>query len=164
MRRTLTALLATALATLALGAAAVASPGAPTVELNVTPQDPKAGEAVMLEAYVHYGTKPYIGAQVEFIVAGPSVKTALHGKPGQPGHYRAQFVPQSGGDFEIFTKVDGQMVSSKPYHLQVSSSATAFSSEWMPLAAGVGALALLAALGILGIRRFRFARTATATH
>lgn len=165
MRRILSALLGTALATLALAGGALASPGTtPDVELTITPQDPKDGEAVMLEAYVHFGTKPYQGAQVEFLVAGPSVKTALHGKPGQPGYYRAQFVPQNAGDFEIFTKVDGRMVSTKPYHLQVSPSATAFSADWMPLAAGAGALALLAALGILGIRRIRIARTVAATN
>lgn len=165
MRRILSALLATALATLALGGAAMASPGDATYELTLTPAEPQVGDAVLVEAYVHVGTKPYQGAQVEFVITGPGMAQplTLHGKPGQAGYYRNQFTVQAPGDFQIATKVDGKQLIPKPYHFQVTGSAAA-ATDWTPIAAGAGAVALLAMLAALVMRRPRTARTVAATN
>ncbi len=165
MRRILSALLVSALATVAL-AGAVLADTTPSYELSVAPSEPKVGDAVLVEAYVHFGTKPYQGAQVEFLVTGPGISQplVLHGKPGQAGYYRNQFTAQAPGDFEIVTKVDGKQLIAKPYHLQISG-APASSADWAPLAAAGGALAILAGLAAaFALRKIRIARAMTATN
>lgn len=163
MRRAITALVAGALGLLLLAGTALAFPDttSPTVELTVTPTDPKAGDAVLIEAYVHFGPKPYQGAQVEFLITGPGMAKAmsLHGKPGQAGYFRNQFTAQSAGDHQIVTLVDGKQVVPKPYHLQVGGASGASSAAWLPLAAGGGALALLILAGAAIASRTRIART-----
>ena len=69
MRRTLAVLASAAFATLALSSLAFASPGTrPDMELTLTPDGPTTGSAVLIQAYVHYGTKPY-----HFQVSGASL-------------------------------------------------------------------------------------------
>ena len=162
MRRTALALAAAALATLAFAGSALASPTKPDMELIVSPEDPSAGTAVLLQAYVHYGTKPYQGAQVQFEIAIPnSASVTINAKPGEAGYYRAQFTPQATGDFTVTTMVDGQVVSPKPYHFQVQGTAL---PEWTKaIAAGVALLAALG-LGALLVRRGAFRRPAIATN
>src|ERR671936_291124 len=124
MRRTLVALASAALATLAFAGVAFASPTRPDLELTVTPDQPTTGTPVLLQAYVHFGTKPYQGAQVQFEINGPNIaKTMINAKPGEAGYYRAQFTPQGNGDFTVTTIVDNEIVSPKPYHFQVSGTA-----------------------------------------
>ena len=162
MRRTLVALASAALATLAFAGVALASPTRPDLELTLTPDQPTPGSAVLIQAYVHFGTKPYQGAQVQFEINGPNIaKTTINAKPGEAGYYRAQFTPQGTGDFTVTTIVDNEVASPKPYHFQVSGAAL---PAWTQPAAG--AIALLAALGLGAIlfrRRTMSARTVTAT-
>ena len=164
MRRTLAVLASAAVATLALSSLAFASPGTrPDMELTLTPDGPTPGSAVLIQAYVHYGTKPYQGAQVQFEINGPNVSAQMiNAKPGEAGYYRAQFTPQGTGDFTVTTWVDHQVVSPKPYHFQVSGASL---PAWtQPVAGGI---ALLAALGIGALlfrRRAMTARTVTATN
>ena len=162
MRRTLAALASLALATLAFGGAALASPTRPDMELTLTPDNPSSGTPVLLQAYVHFGTKPYQGAQVQFEINGPNIaKTTINAKPGEAGYYRAQFTPQGTGDFTVTTIVDNEVVSPKPYHFQVSGATL---PAWTQPAAG--AIAILAALGLGAMllrRRTMSTRTATAT-
>lgn len=164
MRRVITAVASAALATLAFAGVALASPGTtPDLELTITPDGPTTGNPVLIQAYVHFGTKPYQGAQVQFEISGPGVSTqAVNAKPGEAGFYRAQFTPQATGDFTITTIVDGTVVSPKPYHFQVSGAAL---PDWTKLAAG--GLALAAALGLGAIlfrRRAMSGRPVTATN
>jgi hypothetical protein len=164
MRRTFLALASAALATLAFAGVALASPGTrPDMELTVNPEQPSSGSAVLLQAYVHYGTKPYQGAQVQFEISGPNVsQQMINAKPGEAGYYRAQFTPQATGDFTVTTWVDNQVVSPKPYHFQVAGAAI---PAWtQPAAAGI---AVLAALGIGAIffrRRTLAGKPVTATN
>jgi hypothetical protein len=162
MRRTLVALSAAALATLAFAGTALASPTRPDLELTVTPDQPSTGNPVLLQAFVHFGTKPYQGAQVQFEINGPNIaKTTINAKPGEAGYYRAQFTPQGTGDFTVTTIVDNEVVSPKPYHFQVSGATL---PAWTQPAAG--AIAILAALGLGAMllrRRTMSTRTATAT-
>lgn len=165
MRRAITALLASALASVALGGAVLASTGTtPDLELTVKPDNPKPGDAVLIQAYVHFGTKPYQGATVEFQVFGPGMKSpvTLHGKPGEAGYYRAQFTPQGAGDFAITTLVDGNQVVSKPYHLQVTGQAVN-ALDGVAMTAGAAALALLI-FGAFLIRQRRVTRAIPATN
>jgi hypothetical protein len=150
MRRTLAVLASGALATLALAGVALASPGRPDLELTLNPDQPQSGSALLIQAYVHFGTKPYQGAQVQFEINGPNVShQMINAKPGEAGYYRAQFTPQGSGDFTVTTWVDNQVASPKPYHFQVSGAAL---PAWtQPVAGGI---ALLAALG-LGAMLFR---------
>jgi hypothetical protein len=166
MRRLLIGFIASALAALALGGAAFAKPGDATVELTVTPTDPKIGDSVLVQAYVHFETEPYQNANVEFVITGPGIKQGLtlHGKPSKPGIYTNQFTAQGVGDYQIVTRVDGIAVMPKPYHLQVSGTAVSAGTDWLPLAAGAGALALLGIAGAFLMRRGRFARTIPATN
>jgi hypothetical protein len=163
MRRTLVALASAALATLAFAGVAFASPTRPDLELTVTPDQPTTGTPVLLQAYVHFGTKPYQGAQVQFEINGPNIaKTMINAKPGEAGYYRAQFTPQGNGDFTVTTIVDNEIVSPKPYHFQVSGTAL---PAWTQPAAG--AIALLAALGLGALlfrRRAMGGRAVTATN
>lgn len=163
MRRLLIAFVAAAFAAVSLGGAALAKAD-PTYELTVVPDEPKAGDTVTLQAYVHFGTKPYQGANVEFKISGPGLAQPmiLHGKPGEPGYYRQQFVAKQSGNFEIVTLIDGRQLVSKPYPLLVSQG-PATSTDWAPFAAGAGALALAAIAGIAFMRRSRVARVATIT-
>jgi hypothetical protein len=163
MRRILVALASTALATLAFAGVALASPTKPDVEVTLSTDQPTSGTAVLLQAYVHFGTKPYQGAQVQFELNGPNMaKTMISAKPGEAGYYRAQFTPQGAGDFTVTTWVDDQVVSPKPYHFQVSGAAL---PAWTQPAAG--GIAILAALGLGAIllrRRATIGRTVTATN
>ncbi len=152
MRRAFTALASAALATLAFAGVALAAPGTrPDMELTISPDEPTAASAVLIQAYVHFGPKPYQGAQVQFEISGPGVeKVTLNGKPGEAGFYRAQFTPQATGDFAVTTYVDGSVLSPKPYHFQVSGATL---PEWTKLAAGGIALAAALGLGALLLRR-----------
>ncbi len=152
MRRALVALASAALATLAFAGVALASPGTkPDLELTVSPDEPTTGNAVLIQAYVHFGPKPYQGAQVQFEIGGPTVSTTtVNAKPGEAGFYRAQFTPQATGDFTVTTYVDGSVVSPKPYHFQVTGASL---PEWTKLAAGAISLAAALALGALFFRR-----------
>ncbi len=163
MRRAFAAITSLALATLAFAGVALASPGTtPDLEVSLSPDDLTTGGALLIQAYVHYGTKPYQGAQVQFEINGPNVsKLVLNAKPAEAGKYRAQFTPQSGGDFTITTMIDGRVASPKPYHFQVSGAAV---PEWTKLAAGAIAGAAALALGAILFRRRNLAgRTATVT-
>jgi hypothetical protein len=164
MRRALVVLVIAAFAALALGGAALAKE--PDVSLTVTPTDPKAGDSVLLQAYLQFGTKPYQGANVEFIVTGPGMKQgqSLHAKPGKPGIYTAQFTAPAQGFYQIATRVDGVAVSEKPYPLEVRAASVAAATEWMPLAAGIGALAILVGIAAAILRRGRFTKTIPATN
>jgi len=163
MRRTFAALASMALATLVLGGVALASPTRPDLELTLTPDAPSSGTPVLIQAYVHYGTKPYQGAQVQFEISGPNMSaTTINAKPGEAGYYRAQFTPQGNGDFTVTTIVDSAVASPKPYHFQVSGASL---PAWTQPAAG--GLAILAALGIGAIlyrRRATTRRAVTATN
>lgn len=152
MRHVITALASAALATLALAGTALASPGTiADMELTITPEQPTTGNAVLIQAYVHFGPKPYQGAQVQFELNGPGMSTmTINGKPGEAGYYRAQFTPQGTGDFTVTTFVDGTQVSPKPYHFQVSGAAL---PAWTQPAAGAIALAAALGLGAILIRR-----------
>jgi hypothetical protein len=155
MRRAVT-ILASALAMLALAGAALASPGTrPDMELTIQPEEPAAGSAVLIQAYVHFGPKPYQGAQVRFELSGPGLSAmTINAKPGEAGFYRAQFTPQTTGDFTVTTIVDDTVVSPKPFHFQVSGAAL---PDWTQAAAG--GIALAAAFG-LGAILFRCRATA----
>ena|SRR2546422_2867897 len=164
MRRAFTALASAALATLAFAGVALAAPGTkPDLELTLTPDEPTAGTAVLIQAYVHFGTKPYQGAQVQFQISGPGMSTVtVNAKPGETGFYRGQFTPQATGDFTITTSVDGTVVSPKPYHVQVSGATL---PDWTKL--GAAGLALAAALGLGAIffrRRIASGRPVTVTN
>jgi hypothetical protein len=141
----------------------MASPTRPDLEVTVNPDQPTTGTPVLIQAYVHFGTKPYQGAQVQFEVSGPNISTTtINAKPGEAGYYRAQFTPQGNGDFTITTLVDQQVVSPKPYHFQVSGAAL---PAWSQPAAAV--IAILAALGLGAMflrRRAMLGRTVTATN
>ncbi len=152
MRRALTALASAALATLAFAGVALAAPGTrPDLELTITPDEPTTGNPVLIQAYVHFGPKPYQGAQVQFELSGPNLSgMTINGKPGEAGYYRAQFTPQATGDFTVSTFVDGTQVSPKPYHFQVGAAAL---PEWTKLAAGGVALAAALGFGALLFRR-----------
>lgn len=164
MRRALTAIIASAFATAFLLASAALADTDPTSELTVTPAEPKAGDAVVLQAYVHFGAKPYQGANVEFVITGPGMQTlTLHGKPGQAGYYRNQFTPPGSGDFQIATRVDGKQLLPKPYHLQVAGSEAAGAGAWLPIAGGGALLALLVLIGGWVASRGRSAQRVPAT-
>jgi len=157
MRRTFAAIASAAFATLALSGIAFASPGTrPDMELTLTPDGPTTGSAVLIQAYVHYGTKPYQGAQVQFEINGPNVSAQMiNAKPGEAGYYRA-------GDFTVTTWVDQQVVSPKPYHFQVSGASL---PAWtQPVAGGIALLAALGLGALLFRRRAMATRPVTATN
>lgn len=163
MRRALTVLLGSALAAVLLAGAALADT-TPTFELTVTPADPKAGDAVVVQAYVHFGAKPYQGANVEFVISGPGMQTlTLHGKPGQAGYYRNQFTPPASGDFQIATRIDGTQPVPKPYHLQVAAAEGSIAAAWLPITGGGALLALLVLIGGAIASRGRSAQRVPAT-
>ena len=163
MRRALTALLGSAFAAALVAGAALANTN-PTFELTVTPNEPKTGDAVLVQAYVHFGAKPYQGANVEFVITGPGMQAlTLHGKPGQAGYYRNQFTPQASGDFQIMTKVDGKQLIPKPYHLQVAAAQGSGATAWLPLAGGGALLAILVLIGGWIASRRRSAQRVPAT-
>lgn len=162
MRRTFVALAAAALATLAFAGVALASPTRPDLELTLNPDQPTSGTPVLIQAYVHFGTKPYQGAQVQFEISGPNVsQQMINAKPGEAGYYRAQFTPQGAGDFTVTTWVDSQVASPKPYHFQVSGAA--LPSWTQPVAGGIAILAALGLGAVLLRRRAMSGRTVTAT-